>query len=116
MREKIKGSAYLEMGFDLENGASKIEIMHAIYGLYTLNPKTPAAWNLECSQDGGQTWFKVGETVPETNTRNPEIVTFNVNLHGKVRFRINKLGSDDPLFFEAGMLNIDDFNIYQNVD
>lgn len=116
MKDKLSGSAYLEMAFDLHQGASKVEVMHAIYGLYTLNPQVGAAWDLEFSQDEGQTWSKIGETVAETNTKNPTIVTFNVNIVGKVRFRINKLGYDGYIGGQTGMLNIDDFIVYQNVD
>lgn len=116
LREKINQSAYLEMKFDLPNGASKVEVVHAIYGLYTTDPKVASAWDLEYSQDEGATWTKIGETVMETNTKNPAVVTFNVNIHGKVRFRIRKLGYDDYPNGQNGMLNIDDFNVYQNVD
>ena len=116
MKDKLAGSAYLEMGFDLVEGASKVEVMHAIYGLYTSNPQVAAAWDLEYSQDGGNTWNKIGETVAETNTKNPSIVTFTMNIKGKVRFRINKLGYDGYLNGQNGMLNIDDFTVYQNAD
>ncbi|ADY50661.1 hypothetical protein Pedsa_0073 [Pseudopedobacter saltans DSM 12145] len=116
LKDKLNGSAYLEMNFDLTHGASKIEIIHAIYGLYSSDPKVASAWNLEYSQDQGATWTKLGNTVAETNTKNPSIVTFNVNIKGKVRFRINKLGYDGYPNGQTGMLNIDDFTVYQNID
>ncbi len=116
IKDKINESAYLQMEFDLPNGASKVEVMQAIYGQYTLDPKVASAWELEYSQDQGATWSKIGNTVEETNTKNPSIVTFNMNLQGSVRFRIKKLGYNDFPTGQNGMLNIDDFTVYQNVN
>ncbi len=116
LQQKLTGSAYLEMCFDLNQGASKVTVAHAIYGLYSSDPKVASAWDLEYSQDEGTTWTKIGETVAETNTKDATLVTFNTNIKGKVRFRINKLGSEGYPNGQNGMLNIDDFTVYQNVD
>lgn len=113
MQEKLSESAYLEMDFDLPLGASKVTLTYA-------NPAVGAAtastFDLEYSTDQGQTWTKAGESVSNVE-RDAKLATFNVNIVGAVRFRINKLGlGNTTSTVSNGLLNIDDFKVYQNVD
>lgn len=112
MQKDLTVPALLQMNFDLPKGASKVSL---VYGSYATDPSS--TWRLEYSQDGGTTWEKIAEDVTDASSK-PKLVTFNVNIKGPVRFRVNKLGlgkSNIP-FLLNGQLNIEDFTVYQNVD
>ncbi|WEK19816.1 MAG: hypothetical protein P0Y49_01440 [Candidatus Pedobacter colombiensis] len=104
-------SSFLEMNFDLLNGASKVQVA---YGSYYKDPS--CKWRLESSTDGGKTWKQEGKDIEDANNK-LQVAIFNLDLKGRVRFRINKLGlgssKDDPSI-KNGRLNIDDFAVYQN--
>ncbi|MNY09877.1 hypothetical protein D3C86_1428230 [compost metagenome] len=112
MQKNLSIPALLQMNFDLPNGASKVTL---VYGAYGTEPSS--TWRLEYSQDAGTTWKAAGENVTDASAV-AKSVTFNLNIQGNVRFRVNKLGlgvSNVP-FLLNGLLNIDSFTVYQNID
>jgi hypothetical protein len=113
MQQNLSVSAYLQMMFDLNNGASKITIWHGSYGAAS---DAPATWTLEYSTDSGVTWTKTGPDITSVD-KNKQMITFLVDIKGKVRFRINKLGpgTSNGTTILNGRLSIDDFAVYQNI-
>ncbi|MDR6784425.1 hypothetical protein ABIE26_002186 [Pedobacter africanus] len=112
MQKNLSVPAFLQMNFDLPNGASKVTL---VYGAYGTEPSS--TWRLEYSQDAGASWKAAGEDVSDASAV-AKSVTFNLNIKGNVRFRVNKLGlgvSNVP-FLLNGLLNIDSFTVYQNID
>ena len=111
MQQNRSKPAYLEMNFDLNDGASKVTVAYASY-----YKDAPCIWKLEYSLDQGITWKQAGEDV-KTESKELKTAEFNVDLKGKVRFRINKLGlgdgKSDPSI-KNGRLSIDDLAIYKN--
>ncbi len=115
LQEQLSVSAYLEMDFDLPNGASQVTFS---YG--STKPSTGTAvastFDLEYSKDGGNTWVKVDNSLTSDVTL-VRSASFSLDISGAVRFRINKLGLGlNGAAVKNGLLNIDDFRIYQNVD
>jgi len=111
MQQNRSKSAYLEMNFDVNEGASKITVAYASY-----YKDEPCVWRLEYSLDQGLSWIQAGQDI-KTESKELKTAEFNVELKGKVRFRINKLGlgngKTDPSI-KNGRLSIDDFAIYKN--
>ncbi|MBS1566621.1 MAG: hypothetical protein JST39_19715 [Bacteroidetes bacterium] len=105
--------AYLQMDFDLPNGASKVSVA---YSSYAAKADPLCIWYLEYSTDKGKSWHQTGNEVIAENKRSKEIAVFNLNIQGPVRFRINKpgIGSQqiDPAV-KNGRLSIDDFSVFQ---
>ncbi|MGV3509512.1 MAG: hypothetical protein ACO1N7_09505, partial [Sphingobacteriaceae bacterium] len=96
----------------LPKGASKVTL---VYGSYGSDPSS--TWRLEYSTDAGATWIQAGQDVVDAESK-PQSITFNLDIKGPVRFRVNKIGlgvSNVP-FLLNGQLNIDDFSVYQNID
>ncbi|MFA4869984.1 MAG: DUF5689 domain-containing protein [Pedobacter sp.] len=113
LKDQLSESAYIEMNFDLTSGASKVTFS---YGVPALGAITASTFDLEYSQNGGTTWTKVGNSITDAG-KNAQLATFNVNVSGPVRFRINKLGlGPNTSSVNNGFLNIDDFKVYQNVN
>ena len=115
LQEQLSVSAYLEMDFDVPNGASQITFS---YGSARPSTGTPVAstFDLEYSKDGGNTWSKIENSLTSDVTL-VKSASFSLDLTGAVRFRINKLGLGlNGAVVKNGLLNIDDFKIYQNVD
>ncbi|MDQ8052057.1 MAG: hypothetical protein REI78_03485 [Pedobacter sp.] len=103
--------SYVEMNFDLTEGASKVTVAYASY-----YKDASCVWRLEYSTDGGTTWVQAGKDI---NAEAKELKTaeFILDLKGKVRFRINKLGLGDGKTdpnIKNGRLSIDDIAIYKN--
>lgn len=117
LQKELSESAYLEMGFDLPNGATKVTFT---YGTPELGGPVSSTFDLEYSTNGGLTWLKAGESISDaylSNNKNAKQATYNLNIAGNVRFRINKLGLGlTTSTVSNGFLNIDDFKVYQNVD
>ena len=113
MQQNLSVSAYLQMMFDLNNGASKVTIWHGSYGAAS---DPPATWRLEYSTDSGVTWIKTGADITSID-KNKQMITFLMDIKGKVRFRINKLGpgTSNGSTILNGRLSIDDFAVYQNL-
>ncbi|MBC5775541.1 hypothetical protein H8S95_15795 [Pontibacter sp. KCTC 32443] len=107
MAKDLKESAYLQMNFDLPNGASKVTVWYATY-----STDKPSKWRLEYSQDQGQTWTQIGADVTDV-ARDYKMATFLMDINGPVRFRINKLGLGiSSATIDNGRLGIDDFAVY----
>lgn len=110
MQQNLKESAYLQMNFDLPNGASKVTLWAGAY--YT---DAVSTFRLEYSTDGGLTWLAAGADIQcQSGASRQE--TFLLNIKGNVRFRINKLGlgtTSVPNILN-GRLSIEDIAIYSN--
>ncbi|MNK06426.1 hypothetical protein D3C87_243240 [compost metagenome] len=104
---------YLQMNFDVKNGASKVIVWYSSYGA---KADKPATFRLEYSTDQGKTWTQTGEDIV-AKIKNKQGATFITDIAGTVRFRIHKLalgnGDEDPNIAN-GRLSIDDFAVYQN--
>lgn len=111
MQQNRSKSAYLQMNFDVLEGASKVTVAYASYY------KDPSCvWRLEYSVDQGKTWLQTGADV-QTGEKELKTASFDVSIKGPVRFRINKLGLGDGKIdssIKNGRLSIDDFTIYKN--
>ncbi len=111
MQQNRSQPAYLEMNFDLPEGASKVTLAYAVY-----YKDAPSLWRLEYSTDGGATWLQAGKDIPTESTE-LKTAEFNLDIKGKVRFRVNKLGlgdgKKDPSI-KNGRLSIDDLAVYKN--
>ncbi|RYG21821.1 MAG: hypothetical protein EOO07_01615 [Chitinophagaceae bacterium] len=111
MQQNRSKSGYVEMNFDLPEGASKVTVAYASY-----YKDAPCVWKLEYSLDQGSTWKQIGEDM-HTEAKELKTAEFNMDLKGKVRFRINKLGLGDGRAdpsIKNGRLSIDDIAIYKN--
>ena len=110
MQQNLSVSAYLQMNFDLPNGASKVTLWHGAY--YT---DAISTFRLEYSTDSGLTWIAAGPDV-KCASGGSEQETFLLNIKGKVRFRVNKLGlgtTSVPNILN-GRMSIEDVAIYSN--
>lgn len=115
LQEQLSESGYLEMDFDLPNGASQITFSYAAASP-TTGTAVASSFKLEYSQDGGNTWLQTGDTMI-SDAALPKEASYSLDLRGNVRFRINKLGLGlNGAVVKNGLLNIDDFKVYQNVD
>lgn len=110
MAMNLSTSAYLQMMFDLPNGASKVVLWYKCFPL-----DKPSMWQLEYSTDKGKKWHPTGDLVVATNKDKYVEAVFELDIKGKVRFRINKIGLGDGSKnpdISNGRLNIDDFAVY----
>ncbi|OUJ72137.1 DUF5689 domain-containing protein [Hymenobacter crusticola] len=110
MQQNLTESGYVEMKFDVPNGATKVTL---VYGAYYTDASS--SWKLEYSQDQGKTWKQSGQTITDASNWQRSI-TFLMNISGPVRFRINKLGlgPSNPPAVSNGRLGLDDIAIYEN--
>ena len=110
MQQNLKESAFLQMNFDLPNGASKVTLWAGAYFTDAVS-----TFRLEYSTDGGLTWLAAGPDIQcQSGASRQE--TFLLDIKGKVRFRINKLGlgtTSVPNILN-GRLCIEDIAIYSN--
>lgn len=106
--------SYVQMDFDVPNGASKVTFWYGAY--YTDRSST---FTLEYSLDGGFTWQQMGDPISDAQTtaesKDARMATFLMDIQQPVRFRINKwgLGTSSPTI-SNGRLGIDDFSIYES--
>jgi len=111
MHQDKENSGYLQMNFDLPNGASKVTF---VYGVYYKD--TPSILKLEYSTDKGQTWKQIGKGISNASTKQ-QTADFVMDIKEPVRFRINKL-SIEAAKKESGVrdgrISIDDFTVIQN--
>ena len=107
MQRNLTTPCFLQMEFDLPNGASKVTVYH---GLYVTDSTASASWILEYSTDAGASWKQAGEQVITTSITK-SLSTFDVNIDGPVRFRINKTSRGT---IDNGFLSFDDFSVYIN--
>ncbi|PSK95267.1 DUF5689 domain-containing protein [Taibaiella chishuiensis] len=110
LQQQLDFDAYVQMNFDLPNGASKVTCSYGAY--YT---DASSTLKLEYSQDGGLTWQQAGEKVSDASAT-PKVAIFLMDLKGKVRFRINKLGLGPTNGVDVfnGRLSIEDFAVFSN--
>lgn len=106
MAGALSVSAYLQMNFNVTNGASKVVVW---YSSYKASADEPCQWKLEYSTNNGSTWTQVGSTITATSKVKQQVV-FLMNIQGNVRFRINKLGLGAT---NNGRLSIDDISIFR---
>ncbi|WP_157977232.1 DUF5689 domain-containing protein [Taibaiella helva] len=110
MQQQLDFDAYVQMNFDLPNGASKVTFSYGAY--YT---DASSTLKLEYSQDGGLTWQQTGEAISDGSDV-PKVAIFLLDLKGPVRFRVNKLGlgpTNGTSVFN-GRLSIEDFAVFSN--
>ena len=113
MQQNLSEPGYLQMNFDVPNGATKVT---AWVGSYGASSDKPAQWKLEYSQDQGVTWIQIGED-KWAISKTKELITFLMDIEGPVRFRIHKYGPGNgstDATIQNGRLSIDDFAIYEN--
>ncbi|MFI2742063.1 DNA/RNA non-specific endonuclease [Zhouia sp. PK063] len=94
VRIKEDGSIYLN--FDITGGATTLTLKQAVFGT-----DDPSQLELLVSTDGGATYNRVGDVVNVTTNTLTE-TTFNINIKGKVRFKLHKVNNDE------NRINIDD--------
>lgn len=111
MQQNLTTSAYVQMNFDVTEGASKVTVFH---GKYYTDPTS--TFRLEYSINGGTNWVVVPGNVTYMPERGSLQHTFMVDIPGNVRFRINKLGlgpSSATVF--NGRLCIEDIAVYKKL-
>jgi hypothetical protein len=107
--------AYLQMNYDLPNGATKVTLWYGSY--YT---DASSTFVLEASTNQGATWEQIGDKIADAHKTSDNInakqATFVMDIKGNVRFRVRKLplGTTSIPAIENGRLGIDDIAIYQN--
>jgi hypothetical protein len=111
MQQNLGSSAYVQMNFDLPDGASKLTVF---YGKYYTDPAS--TFRLEYSINGGTSWVVVTPNISDMPERGSKQASFPLNITGNVRFRINKLGlgSSSATVFN-GRLCIEDIAIYKKL-
>lgn len=110
MQQQLNFDIYLQMNFDLPNGASKVTFS---YGSYYNDASS--TFKLEYSQDGGTTWEETGEAISDASGE-PKVAIFLMDIKGPVRFRVNKLGlgATNGVDVFNGRLSIEDFAVFSN--
>jgi len=105
MQQNLTTSGYVQMNFDLPDGASKVTVF---YGKYSTDAKS--SFRLESSINGGTTWTAVGSNITDMPDKGNKQASWTVNFTGPVRFRINKIGLGTS---NNGRLCIEDFAVYK---
>lgn len=113
-QQNLAVPAYLQMNFDVPNGASKVTLWYGAY--YT---DRSSSFILEYSQDQGITWAKLGETISDAHktseSLNAKQAIYLMNIQGPVRFRVTKLGlGTSSNTVENGRLGIDDISVFRS--
>lgn len=111
MQQNLSSSAYVQMNFDVTEGASKVTVF---YGKYYTDPTS--TFRLEYSINGGTNWVIVPGNITDMPDRGSRQATFMVDVPGNVRFRIHKLGlgSSSATVFN-GRLCIEDIAVYKKL-
>ncbi len=114
MQQNLSVDGYVQMNFDVPNGASKVTLWYGSY--YTDRSCT---FKLEYSTDGGTTWKQTGEPISDAHTTtesmNSKQAVFLMNIQGPVRFRVTKLGlGTSNNVINNGRLGLDDIAIYKS--
>lgn len=113
-QQNLATPAYLQMNFDVPEGASKVTFWYGAY--YTDRSST---FQLEYSTDKGVTWIKTGNSISDAHSTAESLTAkqavFLMDIDVPVRFRIHKLGlgtSNNTI--SNGRLGVDDFAIYKS--
>ena len=88
-----KETAYLAMDFDLPNGATRFTFICGAATRTNANETTgmPITLSVAYSQDGGNTWTKLGDDILIDDIETQYHPDFdNLDIEGPVRFRISK--------------------------
>ncbi|MDR2269887.1 MAG: DUF5689 domain-containing protein [Sphingobacterium sp.] len=114
MQQNLSVDGYVQMNFDVPNGASKVTLWYGSY--YTDRSCT---FKLEYSTDQGATWKQTGESIadahPTSQSLNSKQAVFLMNVQGAVRFRVTKLGlGTSNNVINNGRLGLDDIAIYKS--
>jgi hypothetical protein len=109
-QQNLTVPAYLQMNFDVLNGASKLSLSYGSY--YT---DASSTFKIEYSTDQGATWKQIGENIKDASAT-PKTLTVLMDIVGPVRFRVNKLGlgTTNNTTINNGRLSIEDVAIYSN--
>jgi hypothetical protein len=107
MQQNLTTSGYVQMNFDLPDGASKVTVF---YGKYSTDAKS--SFRLESSINQGTTWTAVGANITDMPDKGNKQATWMVNFSVPVRFRINKIGTGTS---NNGRLALDDFAVYKKL-
>jgi hypothetical protein len=111
MQQNLTSSGLVQMNFDLMEGASKVTVF---YGRYSTDPSS--TFRLEYSTNSGTSWTVVNPAISNMPEKGSTQATFMVNVTGKVRFRINKLGlGASSATVQNGRLCIEDFAVYKKL-
>lgn len=98
---------YLEMNFDLPNGASKFSFY---YGTATQNATdtggVPIYLTVEYSQDSGASWTQIGDILEIEDAEVQYFQEYELDITGPVRFRIGKNNET------AARMMIDEIAVY----
>ncbi|PUV23315.1 DUF5689 domain-containing protein [Sphingobacterium athyrii] len=114
MQQNLSVDGYVQMNFDVPNGASKVTLW---YGSYWTDRS--CTFKLEYSTDQGATWIQTGESIADAHTTtesmNSKQAVFLMNVQGAVRFRVTKLGlGTSNNVINNGRLGLDDIAIYKS--
>lgn len=100
----LKGGVapYLEMNFDLPDGASQFSFY---FGAATQNAndtkEIPIVVKVEYSQDSGDTWVQMGDELVVSSVSKQYFKEYkNLDIKGPIRFRIGKDNSKARLFID----------------
>lgn len=107
MQQNLTTSGYVQMNFDLPDGASKVTVF---YGKYSTDARS--TFRLESSINQGTTWTAVGANITDMPDKGNKQATWMVNFSVPVRFRINKIGTGTS---NNGRLALDDFAVYKKL-
>lgn len=105
MQQNLTTSGFLQMNFDVPDGASKVTVFYGRYG-----SDARSSFRLEYSTNGGTTWTALGSNITDHTDKLMRQAVWTMNITVPVRFRINKLGTGTS---NNGRLNLDDFVIYK---
>lgn len=113
-QQNLTVPAFLQMNFDVPLGASKVTLW---YGSYFTDRS--CSFQLEYSQDQGQTWIKTGDVITDAHSTAVSLeakqAIFLMNIQGPVRFRVNKLGlGSTSNVISNGRFGMDDVAIYRS--
>jgi hypothetical protein len=116
LQQSLAVPGYVQMNFDLTNGASKVTFWQGAY-----STDVSSTFKLQYSTDSGVTWvdaIATGRTTANiaTMTGGSKQETYLFNITGKVRFRVMKLGlgtTSVPTILN-GRLCIEDIAIFSN--
>lgn len=111
MQQNLSYNTFVQMNFDLPNGASKVTLS---YGSYYNDASS--SWVLEASTDGGTTWTAVSDTISNASSQ-AKVATIMLDIQVPVRFRVTKigLGATNGTTILNGRLSIEDIAIYERI-
>ncbi|MEC5143939.1 DUF5689 domain-containing protein [Chitinophaga sp. 212800010-3] len=110
MQQNLSKPAYVQMNYDLPNGASKVTLSYGAY--YT---DASSSFVLQYSTDQGKTWQQTGRVISDPGQVS-KTASFLMDIKGAVRFRVCKLGlgTTNGTDILNGRLSIDDIAVFSN--